>query len=139
MIRMIEHKGELIAILITHDHSKPGLDFVTPKDITLQFGYMKHPAGYRIFPHVHFPVERKVSYTLEAVMIRSGRVLVDIYDNKKGFVCTQELVAGDAILFVTGGHGFKFLEEGEMIEVKQGPWVPQELDKEKFKGELDKE
>ncbi|MCI8705025.1 MAG: hypothetical protein HFE60_12315, partial [Anaerotignum sp.] len=32
------------------------------------------------------------------------------------------LEAGDAILLASGGHGFKVLEEVEMIEVKQGPY-----------------
>ena len=35
---------------------------------------------------------------------------------------------GDTILLTSGGHGFKVLEEVEMIEVKQGP----------YSGEMDK-
>jgi Uma2 family endonuclease len=40
---------------------------------------------------------------------------------------------GDTILLVTGGHGFEVLEEVEMIEVKQGPYVS-DRDKTRFQG-----
>lgn len=39
--------------------------------------------------------------------------------------------AGDIILLASAGHGFEVLEELEMIEVKQGPYVEHE-DKVKF-------
>jgi hypothetical protein len=37
------------------------------------------------------------------------------------------------ILLIQGGHGFEVLEEVEMIEVKQGPYVG-EQDKTRFVG-----
>ena len=41
------------------------------------------------------------------------------------------LKTGDIILLAQGGHGFEFLEESEIIEVKQGPYAG-ELDKKRF-------
>jgi mannose-6-phosphate isomerase-like protein (cupin superfamily) len=41
------------------------------------------------------------------------------------------LEAGDVILLIKGGHGFKVLEDLEMFEVKQGPYAGDE-DKIKF-------
>ena len=41
------------------------------------------------------------------------------------------LDAGDIVLLATGGHGFKVLEEIEMIEVKQGPYAG-DADKTRF-------
>ena len=49
----------------------------------------------------------------------------------------MELSAQDAILLLSGGHGFKFLEAGAMLEVKQGPSVTTAEDKEKFQGPMD--
>jgi len=43
------------------------------------------------------------------------------------------LNAGDVILLASGGHGFKVLDEVEMIEVKQGPYSG-EADKTRFDG-----
>jgi mannose-6-phosphate isomerase-like protein (cupin superfamily) len=41
------------------------------------------------------------------------------------------LNAGDLILLIRGGHGFKVLEDLEMFEVKQGPYAGDQ-DKIKF-------
>ena len=41
------------------------------------------------------------------------------------------LHAGDVILLADGGHGFKMLEQSEIIEVKQGPYCG-ERDKVRF-------
>ena len=132
MIREIKHGGELIAIIITHDHDQDGLNFVTDKALTLQMGYMKYPADHRIPAHVHHPVERHTFLTLEAVIVKSGRILVDLYTKNQQHITDVELVTLDAILFVSGGHGFKFLEVGELLEIKQGPSVPPDQDKVKF-------
>ena len=36
------------------------------------------------------------------------------------------LKTGDVILLADGGHGFEMIEETEMIEVKQGPYLEEE-------------
>ena len=123
-----------MAMVLTRDHSKPGLEFFTSNDLTLQMGYMKYPAQHRIVPHVHKPVRREVLYTLEAIFVKSGKVAVELYTDERKYIGDEVLVAGDVILFTGGGHGFKFLEEGELIEIKQGPYVSQDVDKDKFEG-----
>ena len=94
---------------------------------------MKRPTGYIIEPHVHNPVKREVSYTKEVLFIKSGKVRVDFYNNKKKYLESEILKKGDVILLAYGGHGFEILEEAEMIEVKQGPYAG-EKDKTRFKG-----
>ena len=42
---------------------------------------------------------------------------------------------GEVILLASGGHGFEFLEETEMVEVKQGLNCG-EQDKVRFKGKI---
>ena len=41
------------------------------------------------------------------------------------------LTKGDIIILFQGGHGFKILEKTNIIEIKQGPYDP-ENDKERF-------
>jgi hypothetical protein len=132
MLKQINHEGKLIALILTHDHKKDGLEFLTSNDISLQMGYMKYPAGHHIVPHVHKKAVRQVEYTLEAILVKSGKVLVDLYTQEKIFIQSEPAQAGDVILLVSGGHGFRFIEEGELVEIKQGPYVSQEKDKEKF-------
>jgi mannose-6-phosphate isomerase-like protein (cupin superfamily) len=95
--------------------------------------YMNHPAGKVILPHVHNPVLREVAYTQEVLFIRRGRLRVDFYDDSQIYLDSRILKAGDVILLVSGGHGFEALEDLEMIEVKQGPYVG-EQDKTRFVG-----
>jgi len=56
-----------------------------------------------------------------------------VFDRNKKFVCDRILERGDVILLVSGGHGFEFLEDTELIEVKEGPYMGVD-DKERFEG-----
>jgi hypothetical protein len=94
---------------------------------------MHHPTGKVIQPHVHNPVIREVTYTQEVLFIKNGKLRVDFYNDQQEYLDSRILEAGDVILLVTGGHGFEVLEEIEMIEVKQGPYVG-EQDKTRFVG-----
>ena len=92
---------------------------------------MKHPAGKIIQPHVHNSAQRQVQFTKETLFIRKGKVRVDFYTDEQIYIESYILETGDVILLSEGGHGFEILEETEMIEVKQGPYVG-EQDKTRF-------
>lgn len=124
---------ETLAIIVRADFSESGIHFFTQPDFSQQLAYMNHPVGKVIEPHVHNPVPRQVHYTQEVLFIRRGRLRVDFYDEKREYLESRELRSGDVILLIAGGHGFKVLEEVEMIEVKQGPYVG-EGDKTRFDG-----
>lgn len=121
----------LIAIIVYRTFVEPGVHFFTPDELSQQLAYMKHPAGKTIDAHVHNPIPREVSYTQEALCIRSGRLRVDFYSADQRYLESRELDGGDVILLVSGGHGFEVLEDLEMFEVKQGPHVG-ESDKTRF-------
>ncbi|MBN2164483.1 MAG: hypothetical protein JXR25_04900 [Pontiellaceae bacterium] len=131
---MLEHiiVGEkLLAIIIRTSFRKEGIQFFTDGDFSQQLGYMNRPEGYQIPPHVHNPVERKVTLTQEVLFIKSGRVRVDFYADDQRYLESRTLAQGDVILLASGGHGFKMLEQSEMIEVKQGPYCG-DMDKIRF-------
>lgn len=67
------------------------------------------------------------------MLIKKGALRVDFYDEYEDYLESRNLYAGDIILLVSGGHGFRVLEEVEMIEVKQGPYAG-EQDKKRFAG-----
>ncbi|MBT4368942.1 MAG: hypothetical protein HOD18_00155, partial [Candidatus Marinimicrobia bacterium] len=60
---------------------------------------------------------------------------VDFYSDKQEYLESRILVAGDVILLIQGGHGFKVLEDLEMFEVKQGPYAG-DSDKTRFESSL---
>jgi mannose-6-phosphate isomerase-like protein (cupin superfamily) len=123
----------LLALIISTNFSKPGVHFFTPNSFSQQLAYMNHPAGKKIPPHVHNPVRREVLYTQEVLLIKKGKLRVDFYTDEQEYLESRILAAGDVILLVIGGHGFEMLEDLEMIEVKQGPFVGK-LDKIRFAG-----
>jgi len=133
MIERVEFGGVEFAIILRNDFCEPGIHFFTPGDFSQQLGYMRHPAGHVIEPHVHNPVLRAVHYTHEALFLRRGRLRVDFYTDAGAYLESRELGAGDVILLAAGGHGFEVLEEIEMVEVKQGPYAG-DVDKRRFSG-----
>lgn len=131
MLEQINHKDQILGIIIRAGYNKDGISFFTPDDFSQQLGYMNRPEGYVIAPHVHNIVERKVDLTQEVLIIRSGKVRVDFYDNDKQYFESRIVRTGDIILLAHGGHGFEMLEQSEIVEVKQGPYCG-ELDKVRF-------
>ena len=123
MIQTIEHKGQVLALILPASYRAEGIKFFTPDDFSQQLAYMRRPTGYVIQPHVHNPVVREVQYTKEVLVIRSGRLRVDFYDDSQIYLESRILSAGDIILLARGGHGFEMLEDCEIIEVKQGPYA----------------
>lgn len=133
MIENITYHNQLLALIVSHKFNESGVHFFTPNELSQQLAYMCHPVGKVIPPHVHNPVIREVQYTQEVLFIKKGKLRVDFYNNQREYLESRLLEAGDVILLVTGGHGFEVLEEIEMIEVKQGPYVG-EQDKTRFIG-----
>ena len=92
---------------------------------------MNRAKNYVIPPHVHNAVQRDVHFTQEVLVIKSGKVRVDYYDDDRNYLESRILNEGDVVLLAYGGHGFEMLEDSEMIEVKQGPYAG-EMDKVRF-------
>jgi mannose-6-phosphate isomerase-like protein (cupin superfamily) len=131
MIHHITHDYRELALIIRYSFRREGIEFFTPNAYSQQLGYMNHPVGYVIKPHVHNLVTRAVHYTNEVLFIKSGRVRVDFYSDAQEYLESTILEAGDVILLASGGHGFEMLEPTEIIEVKQGPYAG-ERDKTRF-------
>ncbi|HXZ67848.1 MAG TPA: hypothetical protein VEH07_04595 [Alphaproteobacteria bacterium] len=134
MIEEISVQGRLLAVILRASYSEPGIHFFTLEDSALQLGHMRWPAGKLIEPHLHNEVERTILQTQEVLFVRRGSARVDFYDDHRSYLQSRILYPGDVILLSSGGHGFEALEELEMIEVKQGPYVGGR-DKTRFVGE----
>jgi mannose-6-phosphate isomerase-like protein (cupin superfamily) len=136
MIKRIEYKEQVLAIIIFASFEKQGIEFFTTDDYSQQLGYMNRPEGYVIPPHRHNLVPREVMQTQEVLFIKSGKLRVDFYDEEQNYIESSLLSKGDVILLAKGGHGFKMLEQCEIIEVKQGPYCG-EMDKVRFESVKD--
>ena len=122
-----------IALIIRNNYSieKNSIKFFTPNSFSQQIGLMSRPKDYKINPHIHKRVKREVLYTNEVLLIKKGIVKVDFYDDNQIFLESRKVYKGDILLLIRGGHGFTIVEEAEIYEVKQGPYVG-ESDKLRF-------
>lgn len=128
------NKGEILAMIIPAGFHSEGINFFSPEDFPQQVGLMSHKAGKIIEAHVHNAIKREIYLTQEVLIIRKGRLRINFYDSGKKYFDSRILNAGD-VISISGidGHGFEVLDDLEMIEVKQGPYLG-ENDKVRFKG-----
>ena len=131
MIEQVIYNQKLLSIIIRADYKSEGIEFFTPGDFSQQLGYMNRKQNHIISPHTHNAVQRGVQFTQEVLIIKSGKVRVDYYDEKKKYLESRILNKGDVVLLAYGGHGFEMIEDSEIIEVKQGPYLD-EIDKIRF-------
>lgn len=123
--------GVLTSIIIRRDFHPTGTTFVTSPELAQQVGFVVYPAGGIIKRHIHKNVDRQNVSSSEALIVREGKLEIDIYDENKSLVATRSLEAGDFVLMVSGGHGFRVLEATSLLEIKLGPYGGAE-DKELF-------
>ena len=121
----------LYAIILSNSFNKDGITFFTQDESSQQLAYMKHPKGKVIEPHFHNSIKRIIYDTQEVLYIKKGTLKVDFYDNNKNVLGSEFLNEGDLIMLIQGGHGFSVVEDLEMIEIKQGPYLG-DNDKVKF-------
>lgn len=123
MIEHIETPDHVtLAYIVRADHAPDKTTFVTPNDTSFQLGFVVYPAGGEIQRHIHKPIDRHLTNTSEALLVRRGRCEVDFYDDQKRLVSTRELRTGDVMMMVAGGHGFRLTEDTIFLEIKQGPY-----------------
>lgn len=128
-----DKKGTIIAIIVYNDYQKEGVGFFTAANFSQQLAFISHKSGKTIGAHVHSVSKRDIQLTQETLFVKKGKLKVNFYDDEKTYFDSRILGSGDVILLTAGGHGFEILEDVNMIEVKQGPYL-NDSDKVSFKG-----
>jgi quercetin dioxygenase-like cupin family protein len=131
MLETIAVNGTVLAYIGRAGQLPERTTFLTPDDCNLQVGHVVYPAGGEIARHMHLPVERHLVGTTEVLLLERGRCEVDVFGLDRQLVTTRELHAGDMLIAVAGGHGFRALEDMVLLEIKQGPY-PGGAEKERF-------
>lgn len=122
----IIHNGRLLAIVFFNSSVEEGIHFFTSDSNALQVGQHFYPSGKIIQPHKHVPVKVEYHQSLQEVLyIEEGKVKIDFYSLGGQKIDEKILTKGDIALLMEGGHGFEFLEETKMVEIKQGPYIPE--------------
>jgi hypothetical protein len=120
---IIAKDGAELCYIIRDELAPDTTTFVTPPHFKQQVGFVAYPAGGEVQRHLHLPLERHLVGTSEALVVRRGRCILDVYDDAKELVASREVKTGDLVLMVGGGHGFRMLEDTLLLEVKQGPYL----------------
>lgn len=126
--------GRIAAVVLRSRAVIEGIAFFTPLEQTQQLGLMRRPKGYQVEPHEHTRQERYISDTNEVLFVRSGRIQVTLYDSRYQPHTAFLVGPSEAVLLASGGHGITFVEESDVIEVKQGPYT-EIADKKRFQPE----
>lgn len=115
--------GSLLAIVVRDGFRGERYNFLTPDDFPLQLGVNFYPPGQRIQPHVHVPARREVLEQQELLFVKRGRAVLHLYTPQREPAHDVELRAGDCVLLALGGHGLDIVEDAQLIEAKQGPYL----------------
>lgn len=122
-VEQITWNGQRVATIIRNDYLPDRTTFVTPDNYYQQAGMVVYPKGGIIKRHLHLPIQRHLVGTSEALLVKKGRVEVDLHALDKSLLGTWILEQGDLILLAGGGHGFRCLEDTVLLEIKQGPYT----------------
>ena len=122
-VEVVAGSGQPLAYIVRAAARSEATEFLTPDTQSLQLGFVVYRRGGVIARYVHRPVERVTHGTAEAVLVRSGRCQLDLYDGAGRQVATRELGPGDLALILGGGHGYRMLEDTVLLEIKQGPYT----------------
>lgn len=122
--------GELFALLAPIVTIKEGSEWLGNQIESLQASRMKYPAGKSFRVHHHILNPRTIKRTQESFIVISGRLAVDVYDNKAVLIGNLEAGPGEIIIVYRGGHGVRVLEDFVGYELKAGQFTCVSEDKE---------
>lgn len=117
----ISHKNILIAIRVKR--FKSGANPLTDPNEPLQVLVHKRQAGKKTPAHFHLPRKRITQTLQECLVVIKGKIKIDLYGTHNKKFKSIYLSAGDVVIFVSGGHAVHLLEDTELIEVKNGPFI----------------
>ena len=121
-IETIMHNGVTLCIVVRAKPLPEATTFYTPSEFNLQVGKIVYGAGKEIPRHTHRPVSRNVMGTSEVILVQTGKLILDVYDDRHNLIASRPMEQGDVVALVSGGHGFRLLADTVLIEVKQGPY-----------------
>jgi len=121
-IEKICFNDQLLALIIHHEDIQSKVKFYTPDTQTLQIGKHFREKGENIKPHRHLAARITKHDSLQEVLyVEDGKMKVNFYTEDGEFVISKIADKGDMVLLLKGGHGFEFIKDTRMIEVKEGP------------------
>ena len=136
-IENVMYKGRLLAIIMRSNafnelkSSEKNVSFHTPEHFPFQLGIHTRLKSDSVSPHFHNAIPELKNLTVqEFFYVKSGKVKIDLHVEFENDAKVSEVIVeeGDMVLLNTG-HGLTFLENTELIELKQGPYRGRDMEK----------
>ncbi len=89
----------------------------------MQLVTLKHSKGTYLKAHYHKPKKRVTEQLQECLIVKRGKVKIDLYYVNNIYFKYIILNEGDVLILVNGGYGIHLLVDSELIEVKNGPFI----------------
>lgn len=100
---------------------------LTDPEGPLQVLSLKHSKGVYLKAHKHTPKPRSTERLQECLIVRKGKIKIDLYGAGDKHFKSVTLSAGDFFILLDGGYGIHILENAEIFEVKNGPFVEDKI------------
>ena len=113
-------KNILIGIKVSSFSS--GTYPITNSNEAIQVITLKHPMGTEVKIHGHRPEKRVTTALQECLIVKSGKIQIDLYGHDNKLVGKTILNAGELFILLNGIWAVHFLEDSEVIEAKNGPY-----------------
>ncbi|MEK7151436.1 MAG: hypothetical protein AAB784_01830 [Patescibacteria group bacterium] len=120
-MQKIRYKNQTIGILV-RAISRGSLPQTAVKE-PLQLITIKHSKGKHLVAHTNPPVVLNNHSVQEGLVMRKGKIRMNLYGPDEKLFKKIILKPGDAFILQKGGHSFDFLEDSEFIEIKNGPKI----------------
>ncbi len=117
----IIHNNTLVAVRIKK--SKTGITPLSDSDQPLQVLIHSREKGSQTKAHLHKPTQRITQALQECLVILKGKIKIDFFTTEKKIFKSIQASKGEVIIFVSGGHAVHVLENSEIVEVKNGPFI----------------
>lgn len=100
-----------------------GTSPVTEPHEQLQMLTLNHRKGTYLKAHMHAPMKRITTRLQECLIVRKGRIKIDLYSPEKNLFKSIFLNPGQVFILLNGGYGIHMMKDAELIEVKNGPFL----------------
>lgn len=124
-MQLIQYNKIVVGIKISS--IKKGSLPQTQPDEPLQLVTLKHPKGAYLLAHMHTPKKRTTNNLQECLIVKKGKILIDLYSPNKILFKKVTLQSGDIFILQNGGYGIHLLENSELIELKNGPFLEDKI------------
>lgn len=121
--------GDSLIVQIYDFNVSSEVSFPTPPAAEMQCAFGSVSDEKWVKPHLHKPVDRLIKQTSEFILVISGRMEITFFNSAGKVLGSRKLGPMQGFLQFLGGHEIIIKKNTKYIEIKQGPYMGVEYDK----------